>query len=215
LIRYTYFIYLSVPFLKHILFRLFGYSHSTQFGIHPDTWIRDLPCLAFKPGVYLANKSSIAANMVMMNGFLLVDEISLGEGTCIGMGSMVAPGTSIGDNTIVDTSAHIGVRCRIGNNVNIRPTAGIQHAVTIGDGAEIGTNALLALRCRIGDGVKIPDFTCVPAGVRLRTQGEANAFFEQQAINAHGIKSALVQQLIRNQSEKVGFGVGHAGSRAK
>ena len=38
-----YWLYLSVPTLKWLTFRLFGYRGQMDFTLYPDTWIRDLP----------------------------------------------------------------------------------------------------------------------------------------------------------------------------
>lgn len=73
----VYYVCLTVPFLKWIVFYLFGYRGSMNFTIYPDTWVRDLPILKFEDGVYVSNRATLGTNIVLTNGFLLVGGITL------------------------------------------------------------------------------------------------------------------------------------------
>ena len=82
-----YFLFLSIPFLKKILFRLFGYRGGLDFTVYPDTWIRDLPLLNFGRGAYLSNRATIGTNIILTNGHILVDGITVDEGGLVGHGA--------------------------------------------------------------------------------------------------------------------------------
>lgn len=62
-----YYLVLSIPILKHIVFRAFGYKGSLNITLYADTWIRDLPLLEIGKGVYIANKATIGTNMPLIN----------------------------------------------------------------------------------------------------------------------------------------------------
>jgi carbonic anhydrase/acetyltransferase-like protein (isoleucine patch superfamily) len=189
-----YFIILLFKPLRTLAFWLFGYRGSYNFTTHPDAWLRDVPCLWFEDGTYLANKCTVAANMVLMQGKLLVDDVTIGAQSCIGMGAMVGPGAEIGAETIVDTSTLLGVRTRIGNKVRVNGLVGIQHGVVIEDEAEIGANSFIGIRARIGKGVVIPECAYVESAVRLRTQSEANEYFEKEIENLTKLRLQALQK---------------------
>lgn len=188
----VYFIILTMPFLKKILFRLFGYTGSLNFTLHPDSWVRDLPCLHVGDGSYLANKSSAATNMVLMHGMLLVDDVYIGENSCIGMGAMIAPGTKIDNSVIIDTGVLSGVKNSYKSHVRIREMTGVQHAVSLGEYTEIGSHAFLGVRCRIGPNIKIPDGAHIHTGTRLRTQQEAESYFSEETGSLTRLRSKLM-----------------------
>jgi hypothetical protein len=50
---------LCVPWLKALVFRLFGYRGDLNFTVYPDTWIRDLPLLDFGKGAYISNRATL------------------------------------------------------------------------------------------------------------------------------------------------------------
>jgi len=87
----VYFLCLSIPSLKWLMFRIFGYRGSMDFTVYPDTWIRDLPLLTFEPGAYVSNRATLGTNIVLSNGFLLVNAITLGSNSLVGHLAMLAP----------------------------------------------------------------------------------------------------------------------------
>src|SRR5262245_12126123 len=72
----VYFLTLSIPFLKKIVFRGFGYKGDLDFTTYPDTWIRDLPLLKIGRGAYLSNKATIGTNIAFPDGSILVDSVT-------------------------------------------------------------------------------------------------------------------------------------------
>lgn len=187
-----YFVILSVPLLKRVVFRLFGYKDSLDFNLHPDTWIRDLPVLHVGKGSYLANKSSVATNMVLMHGMLLVDDVTIGENSCVGMSAMVGPGTRMGNSTFVDTAAMTGLRCWFKDNVKVGEAAGVQHGVVVEENSKIGPGSIIGLRCKIGPNIKIPEGSHIHAGVRIRTQQEAESYFSEETGSLTRLRSKLI-----------------------
>ena len=83
---------LSLPFLKMIVFRLFGYTGSMSFVTYADTWIRDLPLLNIQKGSYLSNKATIGTNIALPDGTILVDYVTIGKSSLVGHLSMLGPG---------------------------------------------------------------------------------------------------------------------------
>lgn len=204
-----YFFTLSIPWLKNIVFSLFGYQGNINFTIHPDSWIRDLPCINFGEGAYIANKASVAANMVLMQGLLLVDKIDIGKHSCVGMGAMVAPGATIGANSILETASLMGVKARLGDNVKVGGTVGIQHGAAIEDNAIIGSHSYIGIRSRIGQNVNIPDGSHIHPGVRIRNQEEADLYFSEETGALTRTKSKIRLDVVKMKSEldeKVEYG---------
>jgi hypothetical protein len=64
----VYYVCLTIPCLKWLTFRLFGYRGQMDFTVHPDTWIRDLPLLDLGKGAYVANRATLGTNMPLKNG---------------------------------------------------------------------------------------------------------------------------------------------------
>ncbi|MGE3388350.1 MAG: hypothetical protein AB7K41_16615, partial [Bdellovibrionales bacterium] len=115
----VYFLVLAVPSLKWLAFRLFGYQGQLNFVVYPDTWLRDLPVLDIGKSAYLSNKSSIATNICLMDGRILVEGIQIGEKACVGHGTLIGPGTRLGDASEIDASTTSGLRVFYGKNVKV------------------------------------------------------------------------------------------------
>lgn len=154
----VYFVCLSVPFLKWMTFRLFGYRGSMKFTVYPDTWIRDLPLLHFEDGVYVSNRATLGTNIVLSNGFLLVDQITLGAKSLVGHLAMIAPGVEMESGAEVAVGGGIGIRARLGAKSFVGPCSVIEHGVRLGAHAAVGAHSY------IGSGSVIPDEMRLPAG---------------------------------------------------
>lgn len=63
---------LSIPALKKLMFRLFGFSGSIDITVFPDTWLRDLPLLNIGHGAYLANRATLGTNMCLNDGSIIL-----------------------------------------------------------------------------------------------------------------------------------------------
>ena len=175
-----YFLVLSIPSLKFLAFRLFGYKGNLNFVVYPDTWLRDLPVLSIGQNAYLSNKASVATNICLMDGRILVEGIGIGEKACVGHNTIVGPGTRIGDATEIDASVTSGLRVMYGDKVKVGELCGIQHGVKIEDEAVIEAVCVIGLRCRIGPGVKISEGSHIHTGTRIRDQKEADQYFSQE-----------------------------------
>jgi len=163
----VYYLCLSIPVFKTIMFQLFGYRGSMDFTVYPDTWIRDLPLLHFEDGVYVSNRATLGTNIVLSNGYLLVDEITLGKNALIGHLAMLAPGVTVGDNAEVAVGVAVGIKSQLGARSFVAPCAAIEHGVRIGVDAEIGPNSYVGTRTVVADGVKLPGGSIVAPRTRM------------------------------------------------
>lgn len=77
-------------------------------------------------------------------------EVSLGEGTFVGAGSIVNPGSRIGANVIVNTKASVDHDCRIGDFVHLSPGVTLSGGVEVGDVTHIGTGSSITEYLKIG-----------------------------------------------------------------
>jgi carbonic anhydrase/acetyltransferase-like protein (isoleucine patch superfamily) len=155
----VYFIALSLPWLRAMMFRGFGYRGSLDFTIYPDTWIRDLPLLDFGPGAYIANRATLGTNMALSNGTSFVDRITVGANATVGHLAVLAPGAAIGARAEVGATTVIGIGVTVGDRANLQPCAGINHAARIGEGATVGTAAYVGAAAVADAGAHVP-----PAG---------------------------------------------------
>jgi carbonic anhydrase/acetyltransferase-like protein (isoleucine patch superfamily) len=180
----VYFAWLSIPPLKAVLFRLFGYRASLDFTTYPDTWIRDLPVLDLGRGAYLSNRATIGTNIVMMNGDILVDRITLGDGALVGHLAMLAPGVSLGRSVQVGVGVAIGIKSRLEEGVQVGPSCTIEHNVVLGANVRVGTESYVGSGSRIGPGVHIPPGSVVPPKTFAETQDELIATLQPRFTHA-------------------------------
>jgi carbonic anhydrase/acetyltransferase-like protein (isoleucine patch superfamily) len=175
-----YFLCLSIPSLKWLLFRLFGYRGSMKFTVYPDTWIRDLPLLRFEENVYLSNRATLATNMALSSGQILVEGITCHRDSMVGHLSMIAPGVELGAGAEVAVGCAIGIRCTIGSGALIQPICGLNHKSIIGDHAVVGSMSHIGVRARIGPHLKVAPGSLVGAKSRILTQEDADALFSSE-----------------------------------
>lgn len=172
----VYFIALSIPPLKTILFRGFGYRGDMEFTTYPDTWIRDLPLLRLGKGAYLSNKSTIGTNIAFPDGSILVEPVTVEDGALVGHLAMLAPGVEIKKGAEVGVGVSIGLKTIVGEGVKINPGCSIEHGVKIGAHSKIGAVTYLASAVTIGPNMVIPGGVTIPARTRIKTQEEAQFF---------------------------------------
>lgn len=172
---------LSVPWLKELFLRSFGYRGSTDFTIYPDCWIRDLPLLDIGERAYLADGIVLGSNQVSLDQeWLQVDRITIGARTVFDQQCMVGYGTSIGENCVLSIRVAIGMNVRLGRGTKVGPTSNIGHQCRLGDGVTVGNAVFVGHFSRVDDGVEIPDYARIPQfshvtreGVRPRRQHAA------------------------------------------
>jgi carbonic anhydrase/acetyltransferase-like protein (isoleucine patch superfamily) len=145
----VYYLCLTIPWLKWMTFRLFGYRGQMDFTIYPDTWIRDLPLLSFGKGAYIANRATLGTNMPLKNGKILVEGIKIGDGVLIGHLTMIAAGTEIGANTEIESGVAVGLRVKVGNGCFLGGTCSINHFANIMPNSRIAPGAYVGFRERI------------------------------------------------------------------
>jgi carbonic anhydrase/acetyltransferase-like protein (isoleucine patch superfamily) len=179
----VYYALLSIPTLRSIVLRSFGYRGHLDVNIAPDAWIRDLPVLHLSQGAYVANKATIATNMCLSDGSVFVDRVSLGKKCMIGHMAMVAPGFSSGDDSEVGAGAALGIRSKIGQKTRIGPKTTVNHGAQLGTGVEIGTMSYIGLKAKILDGIKLPSGSNIPDGAEINTQEEALKFFSSETLS--------------------------------
>jgi carbonic anhydrase/acetyltransferase-like protein (isoleucine patch superfamily) len=186
----VYAIALGIPGLKTYLFRIFGYKHSTQFVVYPDTWIRDLPVLKFGQGVYLSNRATIGTNICLKSGDILVDSIEVDDKGLVGHLAILAPGVKIGKGVEVGVSATIAIRTKLLDQSKINPCCMINHGVVVGENTQIGTMSYVGLKSVLGANLNIPAGANIPAGSVINSQQEMDSYFhsETKKLEDHAIK---------------------------
>lgn len=201
-----YFLVLSISPLKWLAFRLFGYNGNLDFTVYPDTWLRDLPVLNIGKGAYLSNKSSIATNICLMDGRILVEGIHIGKKSCVGHNTLIGPGTKMGDQVELGASITSGIRVKFGNKVKVYELCGIQHGVTIEDGAILEAVSLIGLRCKIGKNIRIKEGSHIHTGTKIETQAEADKLYSDETGALTKKRNHALQKLtlIKKQTESIG-----------
>lgn len=172
----AYFVYLSIPFLKKTMFRLFGYKGSTNFVVYPDTWIRDLPLLSVGEGAYLSNKATIGTNICLINGTILVDKVTIDKKALIGHLSMVGPGVFLGESAEVGVGCTLGIRCQVSKKSKVGGGAGLNHGVVVGEKVEVGPMSYVGTKTIIMDGIRIPGGANIPSGVVISNQEDVSKY---------------------------------------
>jgi acetyltransferase-like isoleucine patch superfamily enzyme len=169
-----YYVCLSVPLLKRLLFRLFGYRGSMDFTVYPDTWIRDLPLLSFGPRAYVSNKATLGTNVCLNDGTILVDRIELGAGAMVGHLSMLAPGVVMEDGSEIGIGTAIGVKARLGPRVSVGGICTVSHLSVLEAGVSTGTAVDIGAAVRIGPKIHVRPGAFVPNRSRWATQADAD-----------------------------------------
>lgn len=167
----VYYLCLSLPLLKRLTFRLFGYRGSMAFTVYPDTWIRDLPLLHFGRGVYVSNRATLGTNIVTRNGGILMDEIRLDEGSVVGHLTMLGPGVRLDRGATIGVGCGIGIKARIGERAKVGAMSSIGHGVQVGRRAKVGDGAAIEPGVVVDDGVVLPRGAFVPVHGRRTPAG--------------------------------------------
>ncbi|MBF0537312.1 MAG: hypothetical protein HQL03_03560 [Nitrospirae bacterium] len=191
-----YYIALTVPILKKMLFRIFGYKGDMNFTIYPDTWIRDLPLLSFGEGAYLSNRATIGTNVVLNNGFILVDGITVEKRGLIGHLARLAPGVYVGEHAEVGVGATIGIKARLGSNSKVLPCSTINHGSDICDNSEVGVCAYIGMKTIVKENIKIPAAALIPSKVVISEQKDVAQYISS-------LTKYPLHQAARNSQEDI------------
>lgn len=172
-----YFICLSTPFLKRILFRIFGYRGSLDFILYPDTWLRDLPLLNIESGVYISNRATIGTNMCLMSGDIIVKSVTIKKGALIGHLAIIGPGVTIDENAEIGIGSIIGVNAKIGKNTHTGMRVIVGYGVTAGDNIKIAQMSNIGAKSIISSNINIPLGMIIPDSTQLMTQEQVNELY--------------------------------------
>ncbi len=198
-----YFAVMSIPTLRKAVLRIFGYRGSHSANIAPDAWIRDLPLLRLADHSYVANKSTVGTNMCLIDGSILVDEVTIGRNAMVGHLAMVAPGSVLGDESELGVGAALGVRTRIGCRTKVGPKSGIGHGARIGDDVEVGTMSYIGIKAKISNGVKIPGGANIPEGSEITCSEELEQMIGAETLALKKEVSRLRMVYSNQQDQKM------------
>jgi carbonic anhydrase/acetyltransferase-like protein (isoleucine patch superfamily) len=162
----VYFVCLTIPWLKRLTFRLFGYRGQMDFTVHPDTWIRDLPLLDLGKGVYIANRATLGTNMPLKNGKILVNGIRIGARSLVGHLTMLAAGVELGEDTQIESGSALGMFVRVGSRSSLGANITVDHYAKIGNAASVGNASYVGCRSRLSNGAVVPPFSVWPGQPR-------------------------------------------------
>jgi NDP-sugar pyrophosphorylase family protein len=165
-----YFIFLSIPLFKKFLFRLFGYKGHMDFTIYPDTWVRDLPLLNFGKGAYLSNRATIGTNVILKNGKIVVDSVTVEENGLLGHLSILGPGTVIQKNSEVGVASVLGFGVRVKEDAQIGGFCAINHLSSIGNNTKVSNFSYIGVRCNIGEQLKINPTSRIKKNTNIQKQ---------------------------------------------
>ena len=188
----AYFVCLSIPLLKRMTFRLFGYRGSMNFTVYPDTWIRDLPLLEFEDGVYVSNRATLGTNIVLSNGHLLVDRIKLRQNVLIGHLAILGPGV------LADVGAEVGIGSVIGIRSTIGPGSFIGGHSDIDNVVRVGRDVVVGPKSYVGPGAVLPDGLNLPRGSVVAPRTRPSTFVpgtEGNLVNAEKVSIESLRQL--------------------
>jgi acetyltransferase-like isoleucine patch superfamily enzyme len=191
-----YFLALSLPVLKTVLFRGFGYRGQMGFTTYPDTWIRDLPLVKLGKGAYLSNKATIGTNIALPDGSILVESVTVEENALIGHLVMLAPGTHIKRGADVGVGTAIGLRTTVGEGAKINPGCSLEHGVKLGPGVKVGSVTYIASAVEVAADIIIPSGVTIPARMRITRQEEASFFAKHIEVAKFEKKSWLANQSV-------------------
>lgn len=171
----VYYLCLTIPALKRLTFRLFGYRGSMDFTIYPDTWIRDLPLLDFGPGSYIANRATVGTNMALQDGTILVNHVKVGARSMVGHLTLLGPGVTLEDDVVIDVACGIGLGVHLGAGAHVAGLASLHHFSRVGAGAKVGVEAYVGLKAKVAPHLNVPACAIVPPSTHLKTQADVDA----------------------------------------
>jgi carbonic anhydrase/acetyltransferase-like protein (isoleucine patch superfamily) len=191
----VYFAVLTFPALKAWVFTLFGYKHSTNFTVYPDTWLRDLPVLKIEEGAYLSNRATIASNMCLTDGTVIVDHIAFGRKCLVGHLAAVGPGSKLADDTEVGVYTVLGIKTRLDAAAKVGPCCAVNHGSILESGAEVGTHSFIGVKSVVRSGVKVPAGSNIPPGSVISSQADLDRISQAETVNLNSLRSRLGKSL--------------------
>ena len=175
-----YFLILNVPFLRRLLWLMFGYKGSNDFIIHHDTWIKDIKLLRLGKGSFFANKAVLGTSLFLSDRSIYFGRITVGKQALIGHQAIISPGCQILDSAEVASHSIIGINGILKENSFISFFSTINHNVEIGKNAAIGPYSFIGQNSIIGDGIKIPENSNIPANSIVKDQNVLNDIIKKE-----------------------------------
>ncbi len=173
-----YYLCLTIPLLKRVTFRLFGYKGQMEFTVYPDTWIRDLPLLDFGKGAYISNRATIGTNIAMRNGTILVGGVKVEAGALVGHLTMLAPGVKLEEKGEVSVGCAIGMSVTIGTRAFVGPCSVVDAGALFEPKSEVGSRTYVGKKAVVGCGSEWP---CNSFLVARERHGEPSAIKHEEA----------------------------------
>jgi carbonic anhydrase/acetyltransferase-like protein (isoleucine patch superfamily) len=187
----AYYLLLTIPSLKRLLFRIFGYRGCMKFTIYPDTWIRDLPILKFEEGAYVSNRATLGTNIVLSNNFLLVGGITLRAKALVGHLAMIAPGVVLDEKAEVGVGVAVGINSVIGAGAFVGPCCAIGHGTRIDRGAMIGAHSYVGSGSLVSEGVKVPEASMISSRTKVQARSR-----EKGLASVRGLRTSMDESSI-------------------
>lgn len=196
-----YWLCLSAPQLKKLLFRLFGYRGSLDFTTYPDTWLRDLPLIEFGSQAYIANRATIGTNIILRDGELLVGPVKVGQNATVGHLSIIGVGAVVSDRAQVGLSVAFGLNARLGANGEIGPASAVDHGACIHEDVSVGSMSYVGRNVVIHKGIRIPAASLIPRNAEITTQEDVATLISSEAHDLNRLRAemaaALAKRLVR------------------
>lgn len=192
---------LSVPILRKLLFKTFGYRGDFSFVVYPDAWIRDLPLLRIGRSVYLANRCTVGTNLCLNDGSILVGECTFADNSMVGHLAIFGLGCYIGTSSEIGVGTSLGIRVKLGDHVVVAPKCVIYHGADIGHHVKIGACSVIGLKAKIAPHLELRIGAVIPPGAVVSTQAEADEYFSSETQTLREQKDNLTELLRKNLHE--------------
>jgi UDP-3-O-[3-hydroxymyristoyl] glucosamine N-acyltransferase len=115
-------------------------------------------------------KSGRYAGFPQIGTLVIEDDVEIGANTTIDRGALGE--TRIGRGTKIDNLVHVGLNCRIGQDVVIAAQTGISGSSVVEDGAILGGQVGIGEHATVGPGVILGGGAGVLSGKKMRGPGE-------------------------------------------
>ncbi|WP_086982605.1 UDP-3-O-(3-hydroxymyristoyl)glucosamine N-acyltransferase [Vibrio aphrogenes] len=102
----------------------------------------------------------------------VADDVTLGQGVCIGHNAVIESGVVLGDNVVIGAGCFIGKNTKIGANTKMWANVTVYHEISIGESCLIQANTVIGsdgfgYANNRGEWVKIPQLGSVIIGNRV------------------------------------------------
>jgi UDP-3-O-[3-hydroxymyristoyl] glucosamine N-acyltransferase len=166
-----------------------------NFTIYPDVWLRDLTCIKFEDGSYIANKASVGTNMCLLDGTILVDRVKVGKNSMIGHSTLLGPGVNFQENIETAVFNILGIRTRVESGTKLGAGVGVSHGTIIGANCDVGHYVYLGTRCVIGPNIRIPAGASLPSGTSITSQEDCDNYYSSETRSLNNFRQEIFTAL--------------------